>query len=145
MKNDGEKPRPELIPLGFVIEMGLVMAYGARKYALDNWMHCDDIRRYYGAALRHVYAVIDGEELDPETGRSHLAHAACSCAMAFGLLSIQKLRAPKRAVAAEASVPVPVLGTRICLCEKPEFINGQCAICGNGLDPLQLDEKSVPT
>ncbi len=92
LKHDAEKPRPALIPVGFVMEMGRVMAYGAKKYAVDNWQKCDDVRRYYDAALRHVLAVVDGEENDPESGLSHLAHAACSCAMAFGLLALQRIR-----------------------------------------------------
>lgn len=84
-KHDAGKPRPELIPRGFIMEMGRVMAHGADKYSEDNWQKCDDVRRYYGAALRHLLAVIDGEEIDPDSALTHLGHAACSLAMAYGI------------------------------------------------------------
>jgi hypothetical protein len=85
MKHDSGKPRPELIPRGFVMEMGRVMAHGAKKYSEDNWQKCDDVRRYHGAALRHILAVIDGEDMDPDSALTHLGHAACSLAMAYGI------------------------------------------------------------
>jgi len=34
---------------------------------------------YVNAILRHLNAWRDGENLDPESGISHLAHVACSC------------------------------------------------------------------
>lgn len=67
------------------MEMGRVMAHGADKYGVDNWQKCDDPRRYDAAAMRHLLAFLDGEELDPDSGLSHLAHCACSLAMRFGL------------------------------------------------------------
>lgn len=88
LKFDKDKPRPELIPNGFIVAMGKVMAYGAKKYATGNWAKCDDISRYIGAAMRHLCAYNDGEVIDPESGCPHLAHAGCSVAMAFGLHNI---------------------------------------------------------
>lgn len=37
--------------------------------------------RLLGAALRHVLSDMTGEELDPESGLSHLGHAMCNLAM----------------------------------------------------------------
>lgn len=84
-KHDEGKPRPDLTPMGFLMEMGRVMAHGAMKYGEDNWQNCEDPRRYEAAAMRHLLAYIDGEKLDPDSGLSHLAHCACSLAMRFGL------------------------------------------------------------
>jgi hypothetical protein len=33
--------------------------------------------RLVGAVLRHTFAWMRGESIDPESGLSHLAHAAC--------------------------------------------------------------------
>jgi len=41
-----------------------------------NWEKGIAWSRVYGAALRHLNAWYGGENLDPETGRSHLWHAA---------------------------------------------------------------------
>lgn len=60
-----------------------VFAYGAKKYARDNWrtFAWDDSARdeYFGAICRHVLADARGEKIDPESGQPHLAHAACGC------------------------------------------------------------------
>lgn len=33
--------------------------------------------RQLSCALRHIYAYMDGETVDIESGKSHIAHAAC--------------------------------------------------------------------
>lgn len=44
----------------------------------ENWKHVRPFRkRYLGALLRHVTAWAEGERNDPESGKSHLAHAGC--------------------------------------------------------------------
>ena len=50
---------------------------GAIKYSARNWEKGIKFSRVYGAALRHLLAWWDGEDFDPETGESHLDHAAC--------------------------------------------------------------------
>ena len=68
-----------LIPPESLIEIVRVLTYGAKKYARDNWKNVDDAsRRYFDASQRHLWAYKSGEKFDPETGISHLAHAACS-------------------------------------------------------------------
>lgn len=78
MKHDGGKPRLSLIPGVALLEIAEVLEYGARKYAEGNWKQVRPLRRYLDAALRHLHAVADGEDLDPESGLPHLAHAGCS-------------------------------------------------------------------
>lgn len=43
----------------------------------DDWKCDPDAGKYFDAAMRHLTAWISGERLDPESGRSHLAHAIC--------------------------------------------------------------------
>ena len=61
-----------------------ILAFGAEKYPDDelgrrdyNWRRGFAWSRIYGAVLRHLTAWWDGEDLDPETGKSHLWHAGC--------------------------------------------------------------------
>lgn len=55
-----------------------VLMLGAKKYGPENWRQVDDAqRRYYNAAIRHLVSWKLGEKIDPESGESHLAHAAC--------------------------------------------------------------------
>ena len=77
-KFDSEKPKLYLLPPKSILEVGKVLTYGADKYDAENWRKVDDLQnRYTSAALRHIFAHIDGEADDPETGLSHLAHAMC--------------------------------------------------------------------
>tara|TARA_B100001113_G_scaffold27792_1_gene20146 strand:- start:376 stop:819 length:444 start_codon:yes stop_codon:yes gene_type:complete len=77
-KYDGDKPKLYLLPPKSILEVGKVLTYGAEKYDAENWRKVDDLQnRYTSAALRHIFAHIDGEQLDEETGLSHLAHAMC--------------------------------------------------------------------
>lgn len=78
VKKDGGKPRPSLVPPAALEQMIEVLEYGARKYSAGNWKNCEDWSRYWDAAQRHLQAYRRGEEVDPETGLNHLAHAACS-------------------------------------------------------------------
>jgi hypothetical protein len=77
-KYDGGKPRMDLLPPNAIMEVAKVLAFGAEKYAPENWRKLEDLQnRYTGASLRHVFAHMDKERLDKETHLSHLAHAIC--------------------------------------------------------------------
>lgn len=78
LKLDTEKDRWDLLPIKAVRGIVQVLTFGARKYAPDNWKHVPDARRrYYAAALRHMAAWWEGEQVDQESGLPHLAHAGC--------------------------------------------------------------------
>lgn len=77
-KDDAGKLRYDLVPVDALRAVTEVLTFGAKKYAPDNWRHVPDPRgRYTAALLRHVYAWMDGEEVDAESGCHHLAHAGC--------------------------------------------------------------------
>lgn len=79
IKYDADKPQPRLLPFGPLNQIVDVLTYGARKYAPDNWKIVPNAReRYQDALLRHVFAWLDGERVDPESGLHHLAHAGCN-------------------------------------------------------------------
>lgn len=84
LKADDQKDRWDLLfvmladPLHDVLE-GL--QYGARKYNENpdrpNFQRIKDPKRRLGnAALRHLFAGLNGEEIDPESGLPHFSLAA---------------------------------------------------------------------
>lgn len=75
------KPRMGLVPVAAMEPLARVMELGARKYGPYNWREAPIKNMIYAnAALRHLYAWIGGQSVDPESGQSHLAHVA-SCMM----------------------------------------------------------------
>lgn len=78
IKNDQDKSRLDLIDGTFLEDLGLVLAFGAKKYAPDNWRGGLHVRRIIGAAMRHLVAINRGEDIDPESGLPHSAHLACN-------------------------------------------------------------------
>ncbi len=76
-KFDDEKVRMDLLPANALTEIAKVLTFGARKYDAWNWAKGMAWSRLIGAALRHLFAWARGEDTDPETGLSHLAHLGC--------------------------------------------------------------------
>lgn len=73
------KPPLHLIPPAAEILESVVMGLGAKKYQPYNW-RTSQIRAtiYIAAARRHLAQWLDGENVDAESGVTHLAHArAC--------------------------------------------------------------------
>jgi hypothetical protein len=80
-KYDTDKVMVELVEPAFIMGLGSVLTYGAKKYSPDNWKQGNDpenIRRIQGALMRHILAYRMGEKTDPETGLSHLHHATAN-------------------------------------------------------------------
>ena len=77
VKLDDGKPHWELLPFEQVSQVVDVLTFGAKKYAPDNWKKVRPMKRYVGAAFRHLTAWCMGEKFDKEDGKSHLAHAIC--------------------------------------------------------------------
>ena len=77
-KFDKEKPRVDLLPGDALIEIGKVLAHGAKKYDDRNWELGMDWNRPFGALLRHLWAWWGGEDIDEDSGLHHLAHAGCN-------------------------------------------------------------------
>lgn len=81
-KFDAGKTEWTLLPFDEVEEVVRVLMNGAKKYGIDNWKKCDDIKHYEDALLRHVVSYIAGAKKDNGPGGdglSHLAHAVCNC------------------------------------------------------------------
>jgi len=77
IKHDQEKVNMALLSPIALEKIAQVMTFGAKKYSANNWRGGFAWTRPAAAALRHIYAWLGGEDKDPETGISHLAHASC--------------------------------------------------------------------
>ena len=79
VKSVMKDPKTEvgLIDPRFAEGIGEVLRFGAKKYAKHNWMRGMSWVTVLGGVLRHVFAILRGEDLDPETGLPHAHHAAC--------------------------------------------------------------------
>lgn len=85
LKYDQDKARMDLLDSHAIEQLARVLGFGARKYAAHNWRKGLAKSRLIGAALRHLFAYLRGEDTDPETGLSHAAHAMCCCMFLLGL------------------------------------------------------------
>lgn len=82
MNEEGKKYDAGKAPIGLIPSKALtaiaeVLAFGAARYGAHNWRAGLAWSRLYDAALRHILAWKEGEDLDPESSLSHLAHASC--------------------------------------------------------------------
>ncbi len=77
MKFDADKLPLHLLSTEALNQTAAVLAFGAQKYAEHNWRQGFAWSRPLSAAMRHITAFNAGEDKDPESGLSHLAHAAC--------------------------------------------------------------------
>ena len=76
-KFDAHKVRVDLLPVYPMTAIAEVFTFGAQKYFADSYRQGETVAwsRTYGSILRHLFAFWNGEDIDPESGKSHLAHA----------------------------------------------------------------------
>jgi hypothetical protein len=76
------KPQLQLLPPTFNREVAKALSLGAAKYGPWNWRENKvEIMTYLAAMKRHIDCLIDGEDIDLESGAHHLGHVAASCAI----------------------------------------------------------------
>lgn len=80
VKHDSNKCDWSLMPFEAVEEINKALEFGAKKYSAHNWKEGGGFRytRILNSLLRHIFSYIRGEDRDPESGLSHLAHAGCN-------------------------------------------------------------------
>jgi Domain of unknown function (DUF5664) len=89
IKADSLKPDLSLIPTDAIWGTAAALSYGANKYARHNFRKGIAYSRLVAATMRHLTAWNEGEELDSESGLSHLDHAMASLAM-LKFMSVNK-------------------------------------------------------
>jgi Domain of unknown function (DUF5664) len=67
------------IPAPVIMELGIAMTEGACKYGRSNY-RIIGVRSsvYYDATMRHLMSWWEGEDLDPDSGLSHITKAIAS-------------------------------------------------------------------
>ena len=78
MKYDKQKVALGLLPLETLETVAQVFEFGAQKYGIWDWF--DDGKntefiRSFSSIQRHLFAWHNGEDIDPDSGLPHLAHA----------------------------------------------------------------------
>lgn len=76
-KFDSEKPRTDLLDPLALEGLAKVLAFGAKKYAAHNWRGGISYSRLIAAAIRHIFAIMRGEDIDHESGLPHVDHLGC--------------------------------------------------------------------
>ncbi len=69
-----------------------VHALGADKYGAYNWRYQKiAISDYLSAMLRHIDSVVDGNDIDEESGEHHLGHVIATCNIVLDALHCGQL------------------------------------------------------
>ena len=77
VKHDTGKPMLDLIDPLAIEGLAAVLTFGANKYAAHNWRGGFKYSRLIAALLRHLFAIMRGEDKDPESGLPHIDHVGC--------------------------------------------------------------------
>jgi len=75
--NEG-KPKYSLIDLPSLEVMVRVLEFGTNKYKRNQWKRGLKVTEIIDSLLRHISAFLDGEDIDPESGISHIGHIQCN-------------------------------------------------------------------
>lgn len=67
------------VPANVMAEVGVAMLEGACKYGRSNY-RVAGVRSsvYYDAVIRHLFSWWEGEDIDPDSGMSHITKAITS-------------------------------------------------------------------
>ena len=72
------KPEWSLVDYKALEPMVRVLEMGKKKYSANNWKRGLPTTEICESLLRHLYAYMGGEDTDPESGLSHIAHVQCN-------------------------------------------------------------------
>lgn len=73
-----EKLKWSLVDFDSLEDMVRVLEFGAKKYAENNWKKGLKTTEVVESMMRHMTAYLRGEDLDPESGLSHIGHIQCN-------------------------------------------------------------------
>jgi hypothetical protein len=77
-----KKDNIHLVPPEAIRGISKAMQYGADKYGAYNWRDKKiQYLIYLDATLRHTLALLDGEDLDPDSGLPHIYHIGANAAI----------------------------------------------------------------
>lgn len=78
LRYDSGKLRYDLVNADAHRGMVEILTFGANKYAERNWEKGMKWSKVIGSLKRHLAAIEQGEDFDPESGKLHADHIACN-------------------------------------------------------------------
>lgn len=76
-----QKPDISLVAPDFILSVAEVLTSGRGEHGARQWEDGMAWSLAYNSLMRHMLAWAGGEDKDPKSGMSHLAHAACRIMM----------------------------------------------------------------
>lgn len=89
-KFDQDKPRMDLLDSLALEGLAKVLTFGAKKYVAHNWRGGISYSRLIAAGLRHIFALLRGEDTDPESGLPHVDHLGCCWMFLSNMMKTRK-------------------------------------------------------
>ncbi len=90
IKADTAKPPLDLLDPLALEGLAAVLEFGRKKYAAHNWRGGFKWMRLMAALLRHAFAIIRGEDNDPESGLPHIDHLGCCWMFLSNMMKTRK-------------------------------------------------------
>lgn len=78
LRYNSGKLRWTLVDFDALEDMVRVLEFGADKYSADNWKQGLRTTEVSESLMRHLFAYLRGEDLDPESGLPHTGHIMCN-------------------------------------------------------------------
>lgn len=72
------KTKWSLVDFKSIESLPKVLEFGCKKYARDNWKKGLDLKEILDSMSRHLFALMDGQINDPESGLPHTGHIMCN-------------------------------------------------------------------
>lgn len=72
------KSQWSLVDFESLKDMVEVLEFGANKYEAHNWKKGHYTTKLCESLMRHLFAFLGGEDVDPESGCSHIGHIQCN-------------------------------------------------------------------
>lgn len=141
------KPQLHLVPPASLIHEAKAMENGAKKYGPFNWRHPDrkvNASVYVGAAMRHLLAYFDGEDVAQDSLVHHLGHAKACCGILLDAMETGHLiddRPPRGAASALLDPALNELQRRAC---RPAVEQAPAVSSEHDGVAKELDKRSLP-
>ena len=75
--NEGKR-QWSLVDFDSFEDMVKVLTFGMEKYDKFNWKKGLPVTEICESMLRHIFAYLQGEDVDPESGINHIGHIQCN-------------------------------------------------------------------
>lgn len=87
--NEG-KPEVSQLDPRFILALADLMTVSAKKYGRYNWSLGQEYHTPFDSCVRHLLKFMSGENLDEESQKSHLIHAAANIMILWTSMQLDK-------------------------------------------------------